>query len=410
MATRTRRLPSRAPHAALRRWLQLCACLLLSGVSLVLVIVMQEEPLGPGTVCWQFVAANLESLVESVEQAQRCRLRFHTLAAAQHACQKNTRCGGVTRDAGLQCDGDTPLRFELRAQRLDRVSTVARHRATRPVRETQARKHLGVHSWLVFRNAPVGTTLDRAAWCRDQHSSFMRDQSPRWRSRRTTVKLPHGLVTRAVARPKLAWPFTQLLHTVVGDGVVLELTQSLSGREIRPPFSLLRQRIPTSWRKADQWRLSELSGSSATGRFLTSEELCGHQGAHLASALVDWAIVLDMDWPVGCTTARTARALELVANRGVVIADDALAKALVQLGLTVDVQHTQIGRDMLRNLSGPIASGLVSSFAILHRSKRRPMPADRRSLALPDWWTYELSSEKLFTPGSLAAAGAAEAG
>ena len=57
---------------------------------------------------------NLQRMPES--KGNRCLTRFSDLVAAQEACERAARCGGVVCDSGLAC-GNSFTRFELRSVR-----------------------------------------------------------------------------------------------------------------------------------------------------------------------------------------------------------------------------------------------------------------------------------------------------
>ena len=299
--------------------------------------------------CWVVVDGSLELLGNSIEEEDRCQLRFTTLYDARVACEAMPACGGVTRDNGMACTGSArPRQFELRSGAVDLYRGEEVRRLVRRVgRRSNSR------SVLLHRPRPNMTADSFSEWCSAKRTAGDRQGSrPSLPASRPVEVLDRdGTVTRGVPRPRHAGLAVELMG-LVGDGVVLELVRNrrdgrggeATGGEATPPYSLLHQRVPPAWRGGSAWRARALPTGHMTGRFVGEDEVCSLPAPPSPS---DWLVAID-GWPGRCDPNRTVAALHPSIVRGVVVASERLVDGFAAAGFVVDGARSAQGRELLR--------------------------------------------------------------
>ena len=289
--------------------------------------------------CWLPIACNLEllqlSLYDTDSHARRCSLRSPTLMEAKRRCEMHPACGGVSRDAGLVCDGRR-LPYELRSKALDETSST-RHRtgATRGCshRYLANGKWREIKSWRLHRRESA-LKVSQQDWCTsakaaDAHELAMVVRRAQGVLKRT--KLHGGLVTTARPRPKHPSLVSEL-HSLVGDTIVLEVVRYSRNRNGRPPVALLHQRVPEAWRGSRKWAAEDLDADELGGTALSMspEVLCNTtMWAQLQSS---WCILLDDVWtPLDCAS-EVLRSLARSCRQGLVLAPT-LARTMERIRL-----------------------------------------------------------------------------
>ena len=289
--------------------------------------------------CWSKNAGtNLMLAQESTAIKTRCQMRYKTIEKAKAACPTVARCGGITKDGGMECTGRGVLHYELRSGSFD-------HFAARPKQ---------LISWVM--GPPRQPTANATAQevCREYARGVRaaEDVSKSSAKRAKFIQeLPGGVFSRGVARPRSP-QLVPPLHAIVGHGVVFEITRTTKSRRGRhgaaaaaggggeelPPFALLHQRIPSAWRGVAPsrrgsavWGLGDISNTHLSGRFVHTPEALCKKALYPPAGSCDWVVALEAVWPADCARA-VLRSLARLPTKGMILGSREVASAVEALG------------------------------------------------------------------------------